>query len=81
MSDARVSSGFSKGMLAAATPIDSVTISGNVLSDTTTNIDIDYALDVPINANNFFAPKPANLRVANSKRAVVSGNTFNPRQL
>lgn len=61
-------------------PIDSVTISGNVLSDTTTNIDIDYALDVSISANNFFAPKPANMRVTNSKRIVVSGNTFNPRQ-
>lgn len=61
-------------------PIDSVTISGNVLSDTTTNIDVEYAIDVSINANNFFAPKPANLRVANSKRVVVTGNTFNPRQ-
>lgn len=61
-------------------PIDSVTISGNVLSDTTTNIDIDYALDVAINANNFFAPQPANLHVSNSQRVVVSGNTFNPRQ-
>ncbi len=61
-------------------PIDSVTISGNVLSDTTTNIDINYALDVAINANNFFAPQPANLYVRNSQRVVVSGNTFNPRQ-
>ena len=61
-------------------PIDSVTISGNVLSDTTTNIDIDYAHDVGITANNFFAPKPANLHVRNSQRVVVSGNTFNPRQ-
>lgn len=61
-------------------PIDSVTISGNVLSDTTTNLDINYALDVAVNANNFFAPKPNNLRVINSKRVVVSGNTFNPRQ-
>ncbi|WP_442506470.1 NosD domain-containing protein [Novipirellula sp. SH528] len=61
-------------------PIDSVTISGNILSDTTTNIDIDYALDVAINANNFFAPQPANLHVRNSQRVVVSGNTFNPRQ-
>ena len=33
-----------------------------------------------INANNFFAPKPNNLRVRNSKRVVVTGNTFNPRQ-
>ena len=61
-------------------PIDSVTISGNVLSDTTTNIDIDYALDVAINANNFFAPQPANLHVSHSQRVVVSGNTFNPRE-
>ncbi|MEM7010341.1 MAG: right-handed parallel beta-helix repeat-containing protein, partial [Verrucomicrobiota bacterium] len=60
--------------------IDSVTISGNVLSDTTTSIDIDRAHDVAISANNFFAPKPRNLRVTNSQRVVVSGNTFNPRQ-
>lgn len=61
-------------------PIDSVTISGNVLSDTTTNIDVDYVTDLAINANNFFAPQPANLRVEHSQRVVVSGNTFNPRQ-
>lgn len=62
-------------------PINSVTISGNVLSDTTANIDIDHAFDVAINANNFFAPYPANLHVSNSQRVVVSGNTFNPREL
>lgn len=61
-------------------PIDSVTITGNVLSDTTTNIDIDYAYDVAIQANTFFAPKPNHLTVANSQRVVVVGNTFNPRQ-
>ncbi len=61
-------------------PIDSVTISGNVLSDTTTNIDIMHAMDVAISANNFFAPKPNNLRVTHSARVVVTGNTFNPRQ-
>jgi hypothetical protein len=61
-------------------PINSVTISGNVMSDTTVNVDIDYAHDVAIGANNFFAPKPTNLRVSNSQRVVVSGNTFNPRQ-
>ncbi|MFG0262223.1 MAG: NosD domain-containing protein [Novipirellula sp. JB048] len=61
-------------------PIDSVTISGNVISDTTTNIDIHHAIDVAINANNFFAPQPLNLRVRDSQRVVVSGNTFNPRQ-
>jgi nitrous oxidase accessory protein NosD len=61
-------------------PINSVTISGNVLSDTTTNIDIDYSHDVAITANNFFAPKPTNLHVSHSQRVVVAGNTFNPRQ-
>jgi hypothetical protein len=61
-------------------PINSVTISGNVLSDTTTNVDISYAHDVTIGSNTFFAPKPNNLVVANSQRIVVTGNTFNPRQ-
>lgn len=61
-------------------PIDSVTITGNVLSDTSRNIDLKHVLDVAIVANNFFAPKPANLIVENSRRVVVSSNTFNPRQ-
>lgn len=61
-------------------PVDSVTISGNVLSDTTQNIDLKYVLDVAIVANNFFAPKPDNLIVEKSRRVVISSNTFNPRQ-
>lgn len=61
-------------------PINSVTISGNVLSDTSTNIVVDYSHDVSISGNNFFAPKPANLHVSNCQRVVVTGNTFNPRQ-
>lgn len=61
-------------------PINSVTISGNVLSDTTTNIDISHSHDVTVSSNNFFAPKPNNLIVTDSQRVVVSGNTFNPRQ-
>lgn len=61
-------------------PIDSVTITGNVLSDTTTNIVVEHSMDVAISANNFFAPKPAHLHVSDSHRVVVTGNTFNPRQ-
>ncbi|NQV26424.1 MAG: right-handed parallel beta-helix repeat-containing protein [Rhodopirellula sp.] len=61
-------------------PINSVTISGNVISDTTANIDISYSHDVTIGSNTFFAPKPDNLIVTNSQRVVVTGNTFNPRQ-
>lgn len=61
-------------------PINSVAITGNVLSDTTTNIDVSYSHDVTIGGNTFFAPKPSNLTVASSQRVVVNGNTFNPRQ-
>ena len=64
----------------ASYPIDSVTITGNILSDTTTNIDVDYADDIAITANNFFAPAGKNLTVTNANRVIVSGNTFNPRQ-
>ncbi|MGB0598130.1 MAG: right-handed parallel beta-helix repeat-containing protein [Rubripirellula sp.] len=64
----------------AVYPIDSVTITGNVLSDTTTNVDIRHAHDVAIQANTFFAPKPSHLSVKDSQRVVVVGNTFNPRQ-
>jgi parallel beta-helix repeat protein len=64
----------------AVYPIDSVAITGNVLSDTSVNIDVGHARDVTIQANTFFAPNPDNLRVADSQRIVVSGNTFNPRE-
>jgi len=61
-------------------PIDSVTITGNVISDTSLHIDISHATDVTLTGNTLFAPNPAFLRVVDSKRVVVNGNTFNPRQ-
>ena len=61
-------------------PIDSVAITGNVISDTETNIQIDRATDVTLSGNTFFAPGTDNLHVSNSQRVVVTGNTFNPRQ-
>ena len=61
-------------------PIDSVTISGNVISDTSTNVVIDHSMDVTLCGNTFFAPKPDHLIVTNSQRIVVTGNSFNPRQ-
>ena len=61
-------------------PINSVTITGNVISDTENNIDIIHAHDVTIASNTFFAPTSDHLTVRNSERIVVSGNTFNPRQ-
>jgi len=60
--------------------IDSVAITGNVISDTTTNLLIDHSMDVTLSGNTFFAPKPGHLTVTNSERVIVSGNTFNPRQ-
>lgn len=61
-------------------PIDSVTITGNVISDTSLNIDISHATDITLSGNTLFAPNPDFLRVRDSKRVVVNGNTFNPRQ-
>ena len=63
-----------------AYPIDSVTVTGNVLSDTTVNVHIDWATDITLGGNTFFAPKPDQLIVSNSKRITVTGNTFNPRE-
>ncbi len=61
-------------------PIDSVTISGNVLSDTELNIDLKTCTDITLTGNNFFAPNPDNLHVTGCKRVIVNGNTFNPRE-
>lgn len=61
-------------------PINSVTITGNVLSDTSTLLDIRHCYDVTVSGNTFFAPMPNNLTVEHSQRVVVNANTFNPRQ-
>jgi hypothetical protein len=61
-------------------PINSVTITGNVISDTENNIEIIHAYDVTVASNSLFAPTLDHLVVKNSERIVVSGNTFNPRQ-
>ena len=61
-------------------PIDSVTISGNVLSDTELNVDLRACTDITLTGNNFFAPNPDNLHVTDCKRVIVNGNTFNPRE-
>jgi len=61
-------------------PINSVAISGNVLSDTSTLVDIRHCHDVTVTGNTFFAPMPNNLTVEHSQRVVVNANTFNPRQ-
>lgn len=61
-------------------PIDTVTITGNVLSDVSVNIDLRDCADIVLTGNAFFAPNPDNLRVTRGKRVVVDGNTFNPRE-
>jgi len=43
-------------------------------------VDISVATDVTLSGNTFFAPSPDNLLVRDSKRVIVDGNTFNPRQ-
>ena len=61
-------------------PVDSVTITGNVISDTEVHVDISWATDVTLSGNTFFAPNPDFIHARDSKRLVLNGNTFNPRQ-
>lgn len=61
-------------------PIDSVTITGNVISDTSVLIDIDTATDITVTGNTFFAPNPDFIHATACKRLNLNGNTFNPRQ-
>jgi len=61
-------------------PINMVSITGNVISDTSLNVEISKSLDVALSGNTFFAPNPDNLRVVDSRRVVATGNVFNPRQ-
>ncbi|MDF1860909.1 MAG: right-handed parallel beta-helix repeat-containing protein [Verrucomicrobiales bacterium] len=61
-------------------PVDSVTITGNVISDTNVHLDMSYATDVTVTGNTFFAPNPDFVHVRDSKRILLNGNTFNPRQ-
>lgn len=63
-----------------AYPIDSVTITGNILSDTTLNLHLDWCADVTLSGNTFFAPQPDHLVATHSRRITVTGNTFNPRE-
>jgi len=60
--------------------VNMVTISGNVLSDTTTHIDLHKVMDVTVTGNTFFTTEPTDLQITDSKRVVVQGNAFNPRQ-
>ena len=61
-------------------PIDSVTITGNVISDTSVLIDIDTATEISVTGNTFFAPNPDFIHATACKRLSLNGNTFNPRQ-
>jgi len=61
-------------------PIDSIAITGNVISDTSVLLDIRQATDVTLSGNTFFAPNPDFLHASDSKRLVIQGNTWNPRQ-
>jgi hypothetical protein len=63
-----------------AYPIDSVTLTGNVLSDVSVNVDLRDCTDITLTGNTFFAPNPDNLHVTRGRRIVVDGNTFNPRE-
>ncbi len=60
-------------------PIDSVTITGNLLSDTETSLDIRWAHDIAITGNSFFTPGADHVHLRKCQQIVFNGNTLNPR--
>ncbi|NIP98874.1 MAG: hypothetical protein GWO24_37955, partial [Akkermansiaceae bacterium] len=57
-----------------------ITISGNILSDTTTHLHFRKVTDVTVTGNTFFTSEPTDLLIEESRRVGVTGNTFNPRE-
>lgn len=57
-----------------------ITITGNILSDTTTHLHLDRVMDVTVTGNTFFTTEPTDVLVENSERVTLSGNAFNPRE-
>lgn len=57
-----------------------ITITGNILSDTTTHLHLREVMDVTVTGNTFFTSENTDLLVEDSKRVTVSGNAFNPRE-
>jgi len=64
----------------ATSPIDSVTISGNVIGDAALCFDFVHTADLTITGNTLMAPNPDFLYFRDSARFVVQGNTFHPRE-
>jgi hypothetical protein len=61
-------------------PINMVSVTGNILSDTTVNVEMSYTQDATITGNTFFAPKSTNATFTNCQRILLTANIFNPRQ-
>jgi hypothetical protein len=57
-----------------------ITITGNVLSDTTTHVHLNQVMDVTLTGNTFFTTEPTDLLIEKSTRVNVSANVFNPRE-
>ena len=57
-----------------------ITITGNILSDTTTHVHLKKVMDVTLTGNTFFTTEPTDLLIEESARVTVTGNAFNPRE-
>lgn len=57
-----------------------ITITGNILSDTTTHVHLKQVMDVTMTGNTFFTSEGLDLLVENSVRVSVTGNAFHPRE-
>lgn len=61
-------------------PIDSVTITGNIIGDAALCFDFVHTADLTLTGNTLMAPNPDFLHFRDSARFVIQGNTFHPRE-
>lgn len=61
-------------------PIDSVTITGNIIGDAALCFDFIHTADLTLTGNTLMAPNPDFLHFRDSARFVIQGNTFHPRE-
>lgn len=65
----------------AIRPINSISVIGNLMSDTSLNVDLQHCTEIVLSGNSFFTSNPDNLHLTHCKRITVTGNTFNPRSI
>jgi hypothetical protein len=57
-----------------------LTLTGNLLSDTSVSVDLVDVTDATLTGNQFFTAEPLDLRMERCQRVIVSSSVFHPRE-